>query len=145
MFRIIEKQNTYQIVSYLTAALYFYLFVMLLFFPGSFLNGIGIETTESAEFLAKRAAMLILGFAVLTFFGRKISHSPARQVMALAIGVNMAGFALMGLFEFWRGFVNAGILTAVTIESILAASYFLFWLTAKRAEFPENMHSGKTA
>jgi len=145
MFRIIKKQNIYQIVSYLTAALYFYLFVMLLFFPGSFLNDIGIKTTESAEFLARRAAMLMLGFAVLAFFGRKTSFSPARQVMALAISVNMAGFALMGLFEFWRGFVNAGILTAVTIESILAASYFLFWLTAKRAEFLENMHSGKKA
>ncbi len=143
MFRIIEKQNTYQVVSYLTSALYFYLFVMLLFFPASFLNDIGIKSTESAEFLARRAAMLMLGFAVLAFFGKKMYHSPARQVMALAISVNMAGFALMGLFEFWRGFANTGILTAVTIESILAASYFLFWLTAKRAEFPENMHSGK--
>jgi hypothetical protein len=138
MFRIIQKQNTYQIVSNLTAALYFYLFVMLLFFPGSFLNDIGIKTTESAEFLARRAAMLMLGFAVLVFFGRKMYHSSARQVTALAISVNMAGFALMGLFEFGRGFVNAGILTAVTIESILAVSYFLFWLAARRAESLEN-------
>jgi hypothetical protein len=143
MFRIIEKQNTYQIVSYLTAALYFYLFVMLLFFPGSFLNDIGIKTTESAEFLARRAAMLMLGFAVLVFFGRKMYHSPARQVMALAISVNMAGFALMGLFEFGRGFVNAGILTAVTIESILAVSYFLFWFAARRAESLENANPEK--
>jgi hypothetical protein len=134
MFRIIEKQNTYQIVSYLTSALYFYLFVMLLFFPSSFLNDIGIKTTESADFLARRAAMLMLGFAILAFFGRKTSISPARQVMALAISVNMAGFALMGLFEFWRGFVNAGILTAVTIESFVAVAYFLFWLAARRAE-----------
>jgi len=79
MFRIIEKQNTYQMMSYLTAALYFYLFVMLLFFPSSFLNELGIESTASADFLARRAAMLMLGFAVLVFLGRKVSDSMARQ------------------------------------------------------------------
>ena len=143
MFRLIEKQNTYQIVSWLTAALYSYLFVMLLFSPGSFLKEIGIETTASADFLARRAAMLMLGFAVLAFFGRKISYSPARQVMALAVSANMAGFAVMGLVEFGRGFANSGILTAVTIESILAVAYFLFWLAARRAESLENTHPGK--
>jgi hypothetical protein len=134
MFRIIEKQNTYQIMSYLTAALYFYLFVMLLFFPGSFLNELGIQSTESADFLARRAAMLMLGFAILVFFGRKVSDSMARQVMAIAISINMAGFAVMGLVELGRGFANAEILTAVIIESILAVSYFLFWLAARRAK-----------
>ena len=134
MFKIIEKQNTYQIMSYLTAALYSYLFVMLLFFPASFLNELGIESTESADFLARRAAMLMLGFAVLVFFGRKVSDSMARQVMAIAISINMAGFAVMGLVEFGRGFANNGILTAVIIESILAVSYFLFWLAARRAK-----------
>jgi hypothetical protein len=143
VFRIIEKQNTYQIVSCLTAALYLYLFVMLLCFPGSFLKDVGIETTASADFLARRAAMLMLGFAVLSFWGRKISHSFARKVMALAISVNMTGFAVMGLVEFGRGFANSGILTAVTIESILAVAYFLFWLAARRAEYPENTHPGK--
>jgi hypothetical protein len=132
MFRIIEKQNTYQIMSYLTSALYFYLFVMLLFFPGSFLNDLGIESTESSDFLARRAAMLMLGFAVLVFLGRKVSDSMARQVIAIAISINMAGVAVMGLIEFGRGFANAGILTAVIIESILAVSYFLFWLAARR-------------
>lgn len=134
MFRIIEKQNTYQMMSYLTAALYFYLFVMLLFFPGSFLNELGIESTASADFLARRAAMLMLGFAALVFLGRKVSDSMARQVMAIAISINMAGFAVMGLVEFGRGFANAGILTAIIIESILAVSYFLFWLAARRAK-----------
>jgi hypothetical protein len=134
MFRIIEKQNTYQIMSYLTAALYFYLFVMLLFFPGSFLNDLGIQSNESADFLARRAAMLMLGFAVLVFLGRKVSDSMARQVMAIAVSINMAGFAVMGLVEFGRGFANAGILMAVIIELILAVSYFLFWLAARRAK-----------
>lgn len=134
MFRIIEKQNTYQMMSYLTTALYFYLFVMLLFFPGSFLNELGIESTASADFLARRAAMLMLGFAVLVFLGRKVSDSMARQVMAIAISINMAGFAVMGLVEFGRGFANTGILTAVIIESILAVSYFLFWLAARLAK-----------
>lgn len=134
MFSIIEKQNSYQILSYLTAGLYFYLFVMLLFFPGSFLNDLGIQSTASADFLARRAAMLMLGFAVLVFLGRKVSDSMARQVMAIAISINMAGFAVMGLVEFGRGFTNTGILTAVIIESILAVSYFLFWLAARRTK-----------
>ncbi|MEW5871190.1 MAG: hypothetical protein AB1894_18105 [Chloroflexota bacterium] len=132
MLKMLEKQIVYQIVSSLTAALYFYLFVMLLFFPASFLRDIGVETNASAEFLARRAAMLMLAFAFLAFFGRKLSQPSAKQVVTAAISLNMAGFAVMGLFEFGRGFVNAEILVIVAIEALLAVLYFLFWLSAWR-------------
>lgn len=133
MFRIIEKQKTYQIVSILTAGLYFYLFASLLFSPGPFLTDFGIEATVPAEFLARRVAMLMLGFAVLAFLGRKMPHSLARQVMALAISVNMAGFAVMGLIEYGQGVIGAEILAAAAIESFVAVAYFLFWLADRRA------------
>lgn len=133
MLKILEKQTVYHIVSSLTAALYFYLFVMLLFFPASFLMDIGVETNEPAEFLARRAAMLMLAFSFLAFFSMKLSQPAARQVVTSVISLNMAGFAVMGLFEFGRGFVNAEILTIVAIESLLAVLYFLFWLAAWRA------------
>jgi hypothetical protein len=143
MFRIIEKQNTYQIVSCLTAALYLYLFVSLLFSPGSFLNDFGVEATAPAEFLARRVAMLMLGFAVLAFLGMKMPHSPARQAMTLAIAVNMTGFAVMGLIEFGQGVMGVEILAAAAIESFVAVAYFLFWLAGRRAESSENTHPGK--
>jgi hypothetical protein len=143
MFKIIEKRNTYQIMSILTAGLYFYLFVSLLFSPDPFLNDFGVEATAPAEFLARRVAMLMLGFAVLAFFGRKMSHSLARRAMALAIGVNMAGFAVMGLIEFAQGVVGAEILTAAAIESFVAVAYFLIWLADRGTESLEKMNSAQ--
>jgi cbb3-type cytochrome oxidase subunit 3 len=39
----------------------------------------------------------------------------------------------MGSYEFLRGFANAGILQAAVIETVLAVTYFLFWLAGRRS------------
>jgi hypothetical protein len=121
----------YKILSYATALLYFYLFVTLLFSPASFLAGVGLAGSESAFILARRAAMLMLGFAVLAFFGAGVPASAARQALTLAICVNMAGFATMSLVEYFRGTVNSSILQAAAIEAFLAVAYFLIWLAGR--------------
>lgn len=76
--------------------------------------------------------MLMLGFATLSFNGRNAPHSVARQAITLAIGISMAGLAFLSYFEYWRGFANKGILPPCIIESILAITYFLLWLSGRK-------------
>ena len=131
---ILRNAKTYRVVSYITTALYLYLFVFLLSDPHSFLQSVGIEGTESAYFLARRASMLMLGFAIVSFFGRNAPSSVARQAITLSIAISMAGLCGMSSFEYARGFANAGILTPAIVESVLAVMYFLLWLSNKQAD-----------
>ena len=122
----------FQVLSMCTSALCFYLFCSLLFAPQSFFADLGIEGTETAYFVGRRASMLMLGFSVLLFLGRNTAHSPARQAIALSICVAMLGLSLTGIYEFARGFVANGILMPIAIELTLAAAYFYVWLTNKQ-------------
>jgi hypothetical protein len=62
--------NGFKILSLLTGLLYLYLAVDLFFFPGSALQGFGIQENEGVYFIARRVAMLMLGFTVLLFLAR---------------------------------------------------------------------------
>jgi hypothetical protein len=126
-----QKPGTYTVLSWISTCLYFALFLMLCFLPHKFLTDVGMPTSESTAFLARRASVLMLGFAVLTFQGRKVRNLIGRQCIALAVCVNMAGFACTGLFEYGRGFANKGILNAVVVEVILAIAWLLFWVASR--------------
>jgi hypothetical protein len=130
--RYFGNSTTYAVVMWTAACLYLALFVMLLCFPERFLEDAGVAGNESAFFLSRRAAMLMLGFSALSFQARKASHSVARQGILLSISVSMAGFAVLGSVEYWRGFANAGILKPVAVESALATTTFLLWLVGGR-------------
>lgn len=135
---VFRSAKAYRVMSYVTSLLYLYLFVSLLSDPHAFLRGVGIEGAESAYFLARRASMLMLGFAVASFFARNAPCSDARQAITLSIAVSMAGLCGMSSFEYVRGFANSGILTPAIIESILALVYFAFWLSNRHPEVARN-------
>lgn len=132
LLELSRKPATYRIVSYAAALLYLYLFSLLLFAPQSFLMDIGVAGNESAYFLARRASMLMLGFAILTFSGRNAPSSPARQAIMLAVALSMGGMAGLSFFEYFRGFANGGILPAGAVETILAGVYGLIWLANRK-------------
>ncbi len=124
--------NKFKLLSLFTSALCFYLFYLLLFSPQSFLADLGVEGSEAAYFVSRRAAMLMLGISILTFFIRSLPHSQARQAIALSICITMSGLALAGSYELLRGFVGQDILTAIVIETILAASFLYIWFANRR-------------
>jgi len=132
LLEISRKATTYRIVSYIATLLYLYLFSILLFAPQSLLKDIGVAGNESAYFLARRASMLMLGFAILSFNGRNASCSIARQAITLSISISMAGLAVLSYFEYLRGFAGKGILPAGAIESVLAVIYFILWLSNRK-------------
>ncbi len=123
---MLKNLNKFKVMSVLTSALYFYLFVSLLLFPESFCKDVGIMGGESLYFLARRASTLMLGFSVLLFLVRNTPPSVVRQAIAFSIGVNMAGFALSGSLGLVAGLVNTSIVNAIVIEVLVAAIYFSF-------------------
>ena len=79
----------------------------------------GIDEHSSALFIGRRAAMLFLGLAVLTWFIRNAGYSESRQAVCLCLAVSMLGLAILGIFEYLRGFASIGISLAVVTEAIL--------------------------
>jgi peptidoglycan/LPS O-acetylase OafA/YrhL len=112
--------NVYKVVSLFTSVLFLYLFVVALFFPGSFFIDVGVEAGDAAYFITRRAAMFMLGIAVLLFSARNLQPSHARQCIVGATAVTMSGLAIMGTYEFLRGFVDEGIFMAIGVEFIVA-------------------------
>ena len=129
---MLRNLNKFQVTSVLTSALYFYLFVSLLLFPESLCKDFGIIGNESVYFVARRASMLMLGFSVLLFLLRNMPSSVVRQAVAFSIGLNMAGFASLGVFELIRGFLKSSILSVIFIEVLVATIYFSFLVSDRR-------------
>jgi hypothetical protein len=126
MPKFFKNMTKFKVVSILTSLLYFYLFISLFFSPAEAAKDFGIPGTESAFFVARRASMLMLGFAVLVFLIRNIPASTIRQAIAFSIGVNMAGFAIMSIWQLASGLGNPSYIVAAFIEVVISVSYFYF-------------------
>lgn len=135
-----QHLNPFKILTSLTALLCGYLFYLLCFIPHVFLQDLGIEVSEAAYFVSRRAGMLMLGVSVLMFFSRNIPHSQARQAIILSIAVTMLGLAIASAYEFTRGFVGNAIFGALITESILTMSFFCLWFFY----YKKHQHTCKT-
>jgi hypothetical protein len=117
----------FRTVNLAAAALCALLFLCLLFLPALAYWLFGITGNEEADFLARRSAMLFLGFAVLCWNASSLADLNARRAVSLAVAVAMAGLAIASVGEFARGFAGPGILLAASAEAVFAALYFRFW------------------
>lgn len=122
------KINFFKIVSIATAILFIYLTIQLLFLTNSFVQDLGLEPSEAASVLGRRAAMFMLGLSILMFSSRNLPHSNARQYICMATGLTFFGLSFMGIYEFMRGSVNSSIFVAVSIETIFWVSYGIILL-----------------
>jgi len=119
----------FRTLNYITFGLSVVLSICLLFFPELLFFIFGVEGNESAYFISRRAAMFFVGYAAITFFSRNSQPSESRQSIAMGISLSMMGFAVLGLFEFFRGFAGAGIFMPIIAELFLSISYFTVWLS----------------
>lgn len=115
---------SYSLVSKLASALCFILFATLLLVPGLIYWIFELVGNDVSDLMAKRAAMLFLGIAVLIFLSRNASPSQLRANLCFGLAVMMAGLAGVGLFEFFRGAVGIGIWLAIMTEISFALAYF---------------------
>lgn len=103
------------------------LFLALLFVPILVWQLFGIAGSPGIDFLARRAAMLFLGLAIITWQVAGIEDLNARRAISFALSVTMAGLALSGLAEYVRGFAGPGILAAAVAETAFSLLYVRYW------------------
>ncbi len=135
-----ENSVFYRTVSIAASALYSTLFVCLLVAPGSIYWLFGVERHTTADLLAKRAAMLFLGLAVLSFLGRNEPYSNLRQMVLVAMATSMAGLMLTGMYEFFLGTAGIGIWSAIGGEALFLSLYLLVLL--RDAQQPKDSVEG---
>jgi hypothetical protein len=122
----------FKTLNLITSLMSFVLFVSLLVIPEPIFWLFQVEGNNSAFFISRRAAMLFLGIAVISFLSRSAKNSDTRQAIILGFACSMLGLVLLGLFEFLRGYVGAGIFLAMSAEAFLAVSYFYIWTSSKK-------------
>lgn len=118
---------TFRTLNLAAAFLCAVLAVLLVALPDVIYFIFNLSGDELGNFLAKRAGMLFLGVATLLFFSRNAQASDARSAISLGLWVAMAGLALVGLYEFFRGYAGLGILLAIATETSFAVCYFAVW------------------
>jgi hypothetical protein len=114
---------SYKAVSIAASALYSMLFACLLIAPDLIYWLFHIERHATADLLAKRAAMLFLGLAVLSFLGRNAPYSSLRQAVSVAMATTLAGLMLAGMYEFFLGIAGIGIWSAIGGEALFLSLY----------------------
>ncbi len=114
---------SFKTLSIVSAAIAGALFLTLLFVPGLVFWLFQIPASDSAAFLARRAAVLFLGFGLIMWRIRDSETSPTIQAICFGWGLSMAGLAMLGTVEFLRGFAGGGIFAAIAIETFLGVSY----------------------
>ncbi|MFK5978973.1 MAG: hypothetical protein QM488_08825 [Rhizobiaceae bacterium] len=119
-------------VSLAAAAVSSALFLCLLFLPDLIFFIFGIEGGEVARLMSRRAAMLFLGLATISYLGRDAPHSVLRQAVCMGMAACMAGLAIVGIFEFVRGFAGIGIFLAVATEIAFATVFARIWMENAR-------------
>lgn len=114
---------SFKAVSLAASALCSTLFVCLLLTPDLIYWLFGVESHATADLLAKRAAMLFLGLAVLSFLGRNAPYSSLRQAVSVSMATTMAGLILAGMYEFFMGTAGIGIWSAIGGEALFLCLY----------------------
>jgi len=121
----------FKTISVITSLIALILCVVLLLIPEFIFWLFSIEEYSSAFFIGRRAAMLFLGIAVITWMGRNAEHSESRQSICIGLSVSMFALALLGTIEYLRGYAGIGISLAVIIELVLAVLFFRVWFSYK--------------
>jgi hypothetical protein len=121
------RPNLFKWLSLPTGLLYLWLFYQLLFTPAQMLQSFGVGTEPHTLFLAQRISVLMLGFAVLVLLSLGLSPSKARAVLAAAVSVNMAGFAINSIWGATHGILTDGAIPMIGgIEAFIAVGYGCF-------------------
>ena len=117
---------TFKTISTAATALCAVLAAVLLIAPNLIYSVFEIPAHESADFLARRAAMLFLGIAVMCSTFRLVEDPAAIRAFSAGMVIIMAGLAGVGLFEFARGFAGPGIFLAIVTEILFVLGFTRF-------------------
>ncbi|HAT2828780.1 TPA: hypothetical protein I8370_001786 [Klebsiella oxytoca] len=127
-----NPNSSFRRLSGITSVLFFVLTLVWMFFPEKALTGWGVEYTEAAGLVSRRAASIYAGLCVMFWLVRNSPPSPARYAMSSGIITACLIIAIDGLMDFYTGRANSGILVAVFIEIALAISHIKMGISFRR-------------
>lgn len=105
----------------IAGVLFFALFATLLLGPGLVYWLFELTPHALGDFLGRRAAMLFLALGTMSLLSRNAPPSPVRHTIARSISLGLVGLAIVGTYEWARGFAGPGIFVAVCAEAAVAA------------------------
>ncbi|MDF3415314.1 hypothetical protein HKX54_12665 [Sulfitobacter sp. M57] len=114
----------FKMLSCVATAVFGALCLILMVLPELIYWMFALEQAQVGDVLAKRAAMLFLGFATLCFMARDTMLDEVKQLVSVTVITAMVAMALLGTYEFWQGTVGAGIWIAILAEWGIAGLFF---------------------
>ncbi len=126
------KMLTFKTLNIITFGISTTLGIFLLFIPDPVFLLFGVNGNESAYFIARRASMFFLGYAVISYCSKNVQPSISRQAISLGFAISMLGFSILGGIEFIRGIAGIGVFLPISAELFLSISYFSVWLSDRK-------------
>jgi hypothetical protein len=108
----------FRIAASVTAVVFLALFVILLVAGRAYVTTYGVTPGDGAAFLARRAAPLFAGLAVILWMLRDLPVGAARDGICYGLALIWFGIAATGIFAFASGQASGTILIAATAEVI---------------------------
>lgn len=95
-------------------------FGILMFYPPVMYTLFGLDGAPSTDVMSRRAGILFLSVGTILWLQRNLIAEEAKAALARGMFVFMAGFVVLGVIEFFRGAVSAGVFFPVSIELVMA-------------------------
>lgn len=118
---------SFRLLSAITALIAALLSVALMGIPELLFYLFNIEASDATYFMGRRASILFLGLALVSWQMRNISNSTTQLAVSLSFMVIMFGLAILGSIEFTLGNAGVGIFLAITTELALGLFYLKIW------------------
>lgn len=112
-----------RLLCILAALVCLILFGFLLTHGGVYVQTYGVTPDDGARFVARRAAPMFAGLAVLLWLARDLPKGTARDAICSAMAVIWAGIACTGIYEYVVGVATAPILLAAVAELGIALAF----------------------
>lgn len=116
---------TFRHLAILTSVLFFGLSATWMFAPELMLTQWGVQFSDGAALVSRRAAAFYAGIALMLLLARNTEASKARSALATGISLTCLILAILGILEWQSASATAQILVAVCLEIILAAAFLL--------------------
>ena len=127
-----HKIFSFELVSTLAAVLCSLLCFTLLFVPDLIYWLFELVASNSANLLAKRAAMLFLGLAVLLLATRKTQSGEVVSAVSLSMVVAFCGLIVVGCYEYISCTAGPGIWVAIVGEAFFIFMFLIAWHKFKK-------------
>ncbi|NRQ41555.1 hypothetical protein HRH59_03060 [Rheinheimera sp. YQF-2] len=116
---------TFRHLAILSSVLLFGLGAVWISAPELMLTQWGVQYSDGAVLVSRRAAAFYAGIALMLLLARNAEASKARFALAKGVSLTCLILATLGILEWQSGSATAQILVAVVLEAFLAVAFLL--------------------